>query len=289
MKLNTDRINAFFQVAKEKSFNRAANTLCLTQSALSQRVLKLEQELKTTLLIRGNSGISITKAGQLLFEHIQKIRADENNLLEQICGRSGEDSGILRVASFSSVLRSVVMPSLQEIIRDSLMHVEFFSREIRELPEMLESGEVDFVISDDSLKIPSLIAIPLGVETLVHILNCKYTTTTQLKYKPVFLDHDAEDMTTYNFFKAQGQPDKEIHRRFYDDIYGLIDGVKLGFGEAIVSKHMIPLDDNIEQVTHKNIVESKVVLYYRKNRELSELSNRAISLLKKNANKYLSS
>lgn len=290
MKLNTDRLNAFYQTACDKNFSQAAANLRITQSALSQRVLKLEQEIGTTLLIRSADGIKLTEAGSLLFDHVQDVQLKEETLLETMTGQQDQTSGILRIGSFSSLLRSVVLPSLASLSGNSSeVYVEFFSRELRELPMMLESGEVDFIILDDSLSHKGLVALPIGMEELVHIKHVDQISQIPPDEAPIFLDHDAEDMTTYNFFAAQGLPEIEIQRRFYDDVYGLLDGVRYGFGEAIISKHIIPPDFPAAIIEHPEKVSSPVVIYFKENRYRSSLQNKAIELLQKNASKYLAS
>lgn len=285
MKLNTDRLNAFFQVALERNFHQAADTLCITQSALSQRILKLEQEIKTKLLVRGSDGISLTEAGSILFEYIRDLQLKEHDVLNAMTGRSSAASGIIRIASFSSVLRSVVMPALGSLIKSNPdIFVEFFSRELRELPGLLESGEVDFIISDDSAHASNLVSIALGVERLIHI-RCKGKVPTQ---PPTFLDHDVEDMTTYNFFKAQGMHDLDIQRNFFDDVYGLLDGVKLGFGEAVISAHILNTpDEHFEIIPHPVACTSPVILSYQANRYLGALQKDVIQQLVNNSAGYL--
>jgi DNA-binding transcriptional LysR family regulator len=98
---------------------------------------------------------------------------------------------------------------------------------------------------------------------------------------------DVDDMTTYHFFASQNQNDIDIERSFYDDIYGILDGVRLGFGEAVVSKHLISKDSDIEVVQHENRVTSPVILYYQKGRYLSDLQKQVIEMLKGNADRHL--
>ncbi len=288
MKLNTDRLNAFYQAACDKHFSQAAHNLGITQSALSQRVSKLEQETGTTLFVRSTEGIKLTEAGNLLFNYVQDIELREEKLFETMTGKSDQISGTLRVGSFSSLLRSVVLPSLTYLSKNSSeIYVEFFSRELRELPTMLESGEVDFIILDDSLSQKNFASLPIGEEELVHIRHIHHTPSVHSHEPPIFLDHDAEDMTTYNFFTEQGQPDIEIQRRFYDDVYGLLDGVRYGYGEAIVSKHIIPSDFPVTIVKYSKKILSPVVIYFRENRYQSSLQKKAIQLLQENAPQYL--
>jgi len=291
MKFNTDRLNAFYQVAVDKNFSIAAESLCVTQSALSQRVLKLEQEVNAKLFIRGAEGIALTEAGSLLFDYVRDLQQRESEVIGALTGKSKGASGIIRVAAFSSVLRSVVMPALSPLIRGAAGgHVEVFSRELRELPYMLKSGEADFIVHDNPKLSGNLTAVELGQENLVHVrskfgLN-EDVKTSQAGGQP-FLDHDVDDMTTYHFFASQNQNDIDIKRSFYDDIYGILDGVRLGFGEAIVSEHLIINDDEIEIMPHVNRVTSPVILYYQKSRYLSDLQKEVIRLLADNARRYL--
>jgi DNA-binding transcriptional LysR family regulator len=285
MKLNADRLNAFYQVAVDKNFCLAADTLCITQSALSQRVLKLEQEVGTNLLIRRPDGIGLTEPGKALFTYVSDLQAREQDILNQITGRDAIANGIIRIGAFSSVMRSVIMPSLIPLINSpNQLKVEFFSRELRDLPALLLSGEVDFIVVDEVLTDKRIQSELLGNETLVHIRN----KTLQHQPEPqIFLDHDAQDMTTYRFFEAQNAQNFEFDRCFYDDVYGLLDGVIMGFGEAIISKHMVKPDDVIEIVPHHSEVKSPVILCYVKNRYLSLLQNKVIEHLQINAPNYL--
>jgi len=285
MKINTDRLNAFYQVALDKSFCKAADTLCITQSALSQRVLKIEQEVGSKLLIRGNDGIGLTEQGKLLFEYANEQQAREQDVLNNISGRSAIANGIVRIGAFSSVMRSVIMPSLIPLINSPhQLKAEFYSKELRELLPLLMSGEVDFIVTDEVLEEPLIESIVLGAETLVHIRN---KTLWHQVIPPCFLDHDVHDMTTFNFFSAQGHSDFEFDRNFYDDVYGILDGVRLGFGEAIISQHMIKEDDRIEVVPHEQEIQSPVVLCYIKNRYLSTLQKQIIVHLQQNVPSYL--
>ena len=288
MKLNNNRLDAFYQVALDRNFSKAASNLCITQSALSQRVLKLEQEIKTSLFVRSVDGVVLTESGQLLFGYVRDIQEREIEALNNVTGRSSASNGIIRIATFSSILRSVVMPALKPLMRKSDdVFVEFFSRELRDLPPMLESGEVDFIIADDDVRTDNLISVSLGYETMVHIRSKDKVAIKSMTLPTCFLDHDAEDITTYQFFSEQGERDIDIRRSFYDDAYGLLDGVKLGFGEAIISKHLVQNDSSVEIVEHQNAVSSKVILYYQKDRFLSILQKQVIETLENNVSKYL--
>jgi len=281
VKLNTDRLNAFYQVALDRNFSKAASTLCITQSALSQRVLKLEEEIGTNLLIRSPDGVALSEQGRILFDYVSDLQAREQDVLNLVTGRSAISNGIIRIGAFSSVMRSVVMPSLIPLIQGGQqLKVEFFSRELRELLPLLLSGEVDFVVLDHAPEDRKIRSVLLGHETLVHVRNPSIDPPAGV---PCFLDHDAQDMTTYNFFREQGMEELEFDRCFYDDIYGLLDGVRMGFGEAIVSRHMLGENDVLEVVPYPRAIQSPVVLCHIRHRYLSALQAEVIEHLQARA------
>ncbi|MGH8806337.1 MAG: LysR substrate-binding domain-containing protein [Noviherbaspirillum sp.] len=62
-----DAIRGFVAVARRMSITLAAQDLCLTQSAVSRQIQKLEQHLGTPLLVRQHRAIALTEAGERLF------------------------------------------------------------------------------------------------------------------------------------------------------------------------------------------------------------------------------
>ncbi len=284
MKLNNDRLKAFYQVAIDRNFHKAAEVICITQSALSQRIIKLEEQVGATLIVRGNEGITLTDAGLNLFEYARDLRNMEEETLARIDGcTTGIRSGCLRIAAYSSVLQSAIMPALSPLIQDSPdIHVEFFSRELGELPQMLKSGEVDFIVLDYFMDGANLHKIQIGVEHLVHVKNVDHKQDDQ-----VFLDHDVDDVTSYNFFKNQNGENVDLRRCYYDDIYGIIKGVELGLGQAVVSRHLIADREDIQIVPHPVSVSNPVVLYHHKNRYITGFHNEVVRTLQERTAGFL--
>ncbi|MGB3990429.1 MAG: LysR family transcriptional regulator, partial [Acetivibrionales bacterium] len=65
-----DLYRVFCEVAKCRSFSRAARELYMTQPAVSQAVMNLERELGVRLFTRTSKGVTLTNDGHLLFEHV---------------------------------------------------------------------------------------------------------------------------------------------------------------------------------------------------------------------------
>ncbi|MFX6250360.1 LysR family transcriptional regulator, partial [Acinetobacter baumannii] len=70
IKRNLNDLLGFVTVAREGSFTRAAATLGVTHSALSQAIRGLEERLQIRLLTRTTRSISLTPAGERLIQSI---------------------------------------------------------------------------------------------------------------------------------------------------------------------------------------------------------------------------
>lgn len=79
----------FLTVAREQNITRAAETLHMTQPTLSRQLAALEDELGTTLFVRGNRNITLTEAGILLKRRALEILNLEEKTIEEL--RNHED------------------------------------------------------------------------------------------------------------------------------------------------------------------------------------------------------
>ncbi len=68
-------LQAFATTIKTQSFAQAADMLCITQSAISQRIKQLEQNIAQPVLIRGQP-IRATEIGKKLLNHYHQVVHD---------------------------------------------------------------------------------------------------------------------------------------------------------------------------------------------------------------------
>ena len=71
--MELSQLEVFLAVAREHRFSRAAEKLYRTQSAVSQTIRKLEDELGESLFDRSSREGVLTDAGQVLYEHAEKL------------------------------------------------------------------------------------------------------------------------------------------------------------------------------------------------------------------------
>lgn len=268
-------LDAFVAVAQTRHFSKAAERLHITQSAISQRVLNLERELEATLLIRDRSGVRLTELGETLLRFCRNKGALESEFLERVRARGRKElRGELRVGGFSSVMRSVILPALAPLIRANPgIRLNLMTRETRELPDLLMRGEIDFMILDRRTEREGIEAVDLGREVNVLVRS------TERDPGEIYLDHDEEDRVTFDYLKAVGKSTGKVERRYLDDVYGVIDGVRNGLGRAVVPRHLIAGQKGLSIIDRRTALEVPVLLHYFTQPYYTELQTSVIEAL----------
>ena len=97
--MNSIALKAFMAVAEQGSFSRAADELFLTRPAVSKRIVKLENQLKTQLFDCIGRSVSLTVAGQYLLPKAKAILNAMDNTAHELTNLSGLVGGKLRIAT----------------------------------------------------------------------------------------------------------------------------------------------------------------------------------------------
>ncbi|MDA8446317.1 LysR family transcriptional regulator [Paracidovorax valerianellae] len=113
---NLNDLLAFVTVAREGSFTRAAATLGVTQSALSQALRGLEERLQIRLLTRTTRSVSPTPAGERLM-HAIGHRFDEIEAeLDALTALRDKPAGTVRITCGDNVMHTVLLPKLMPLL-----------------------------------------------------------------------------------------------------------------------------------------------------------------------------
>lgn len=276
MGLSSLQLDAFFAAARTLNFSLAAKELHVTQSALSQRIKALESELDLTLFVRRPRGVHLTAAGERLLRYCQARFSMELELLEQLTGDdAGGMGGVLRIAGYSSIVRSVIIPALAPLLQTHPnVQVHFQNAELRELPDLLFTGNVDLIVTDGSLHRADIDTVELGHEE--HVMCEPTRGDWRVDH---YLDHDPGDTTTHRFFAGQPKPTRDYRRSYMDEIYAIIDSVAQGLGSAVVSRHLIANDRRVRVVKRYRSMITPVLLHYFKQPFYTALHRAAVAAL----------
>jgi len=242
MKISNTGLMAFLATASSLNITAAAKNLGITQSALSQRIALLEQDLEVTLFIREPRGLKLTERGEKLLHFALLNQKIEDEFLLELNGTTNELAGTIRIAAYSSILRSVIIPAIAPFIRNHpRVQISFRSYEVSELPDILNTAKADIIFTDYIWEKSGIINFKCGIEEYVVIQSAKLPSILDN-----FLDHDSSDNLTEDFFRHQLKTPKKLNRSYMGDVYGIIDGVEKGLGKAVVSKHLIRNNKAIE-------------------------------------------
>ena len=101
--MSITKYQIFLKTAACGSFSKAAEAMNFTQSGISHAVNSLENELGVTLLSRNRGGVVLTADGRALLPRIEQLCAAHHAMMQTVESLKGMDTGLVKVATFSSV------------------------------------------------------------------------------------------------------------------------------------------------------------------------------------------
>ena len=111
-----DGLLAFFAVARERSFTRAAAQLGVSQSALSHAVRGLETRLGLRLLNRTTRSVAPTELGERLLRTVAPRLDEIDAELGALSGLSEKPSGTIRITASEHAASAVLWPALAKVL-----------------------------------------------------------------------------------------------------------------------------------------------------------------------------
>src|SRR5437868_782299 len=106
--LDTHQLRVFAAVAENLSFTRAAETLFLTQSAVSHQIAAIEREVGCRLLDRHGRTVALTSAGHLLAQHARRIFVQLEEAKAVALHAARPDVGRLRIGASSTACQYII-------------------------------------------------------------------------------------------------------------------------------------------------------------------------------------
>lgn len=142
------QIQAFLMVSRLGSFTRAAEELCLSQSALSQAINQLEHLLDARLLDRSKRRVTLTPAGRRFLSRAERAITELGMAINEVKEAAAADTGNITIACLSTVATGLLpgavrayksrYPKVSVVIRDD---------DIEGIVRRVKDGEVDFAIT----------------------------------------------------------------------------------------------------------------------------------------------
>ncbi|MCS3472034.1 DNA-binding transcriptional LysR family regulator [Pseudomonas sp. JUb42] len=109
-----DAMQAFARVVETGSFTKAADTLHMSKTTVTQLVQQLEARLRVRLLNRTTRKVNVTADGAVYYERVVRLMADLDDAETSLSAAAALPRGRLRVDVPSPLARMILMPALPE-------------------------------------------------------------------------------------------------------------------------------------------------------------------------------
>lgn len=168
--VNLKFLETFIWVAKLHSFSLAAQKLHSTQAAISSRISVLEEELGEKLFTREPKGVTLTRAGERVLQHAEKVSRSMSELYDALQDEKLA-AGTIRIGAMDSAIHSWFIDFVADVIHHfPALDIEVTSETALNLNEQLRRGMLDMAIQTDMLRdesIRSAELMELSVEWIV--------------------------------------------------------------------------------------------------------------------------
>ena len=154
------QLELFTLVYELRNLTRAAERLYMTQSAVTQNLKKMEEELGVRLFERGNRQLSPTRAGEGFYRHAGRIQEEYRKALADLADTE-EKLNFYYYAMSSTAIKDRVVAALWEI--DPGLTIEQFDRRIGELTDnsRWEPGAV-YLVPEEFIRDPEIRTIEVA-------------------------------------------------------------------------------------------------------------------------------
>lgn len=241
------QIEAFINVAKFKSFSKAANSSFLSQPAISSHISSLEKELNIQLFDRTSKEVLLTPAGESFLKYALDILNTRDKAIYNLANFNETISGKLRLAA-STTPCNTILPSLIKKFHSIYPNVSFdvVEQSSGEIIQNIvkfdcEIGIVGEQVNDEKIKSYELVKDDLIIiSSLSYNLPDLIDAESLFKYKFILRETGSATRKTF---------EEELQKKGFDlsnmDAYfevnnldTLFQFVREGLGISVVSKQV---------------------------------------------------
>ena len=241
-----DALECLAAIVEESGFERAAQRLNITQSAVSQRLRALEAQVGTVLIVRSRP-LKPTPAGQLLLKHTQQmrlLRADlERDLRELTPGsRAGaREEERVAIAINADSIATWALGALGDLVRQGLP-LEIITDDQDFTHEWLRSGQVLGCVTTLKQPLRGCKLVPLGAMDYIAVASPAYAQTQapqgltphNFSRIPFMAFNRQDDMQGGFVSKAFGLKRVALSQMFVPSSEGQVRAVLAGWGASVL-------------------------------------------------------
>ena len=247
MSVKLELYRVFKEVAEAGNITAAAQTLFISQSAVSQSIKQLEAELQTRLFARNSRGVTLTADGRMLYEYVRSAMGLLETGEEKLSQSRDLQMGHLTIGASDTVTSQFLLPYLDRFHRQyPAIHIQIISGRSHKVLGLLQSGKVDIAFASTPQEAASLETFPCLTTHSIFVAGAEYPCDFDHVYSLeeiaqfplILLERKASSrLFLEKYFLQNGlhlHPEIELGARSL-----LVDLAAIGFGVAGVTEEFV--------------------------------------------------
>lgn len=240
------KIETLLQVYEKGSFVKAAETLCITQPAVSHQIKLLEEELGVRIFERVNGRILLTRQGEKVIQCAKKMQGLYKNLKQELSDSQTSVQhltiGVTHTAESNSIAEALAKYGSSQ----KNVNIKMVSNNINNLYSMIHSYDIDLAIVEGRVSDPKIRYLLLDTDYLVLAVSVNHpfakrsmVTLNELKRERLILR--LPESGTRNLFVAHLESNNTSINEFnvileVDNIATIKDLIRRDFGVSVLPK-----------------------------------------------------
>ena len=217
MSVKLESYRVFKEVAEVGNITAAAQALYISQSAVSQSIKQLENDLQTRLFSRNSRGVTLTAEGRMLYEYVRSAMGLLETGEAKLSQTRELQMGQLIIGASDTVTSQFLLPYLDSFHREHpAIHIQIISGRSHKVLGLLRSGKVDIAFASTPTDLTSLETYPCFPTHSIFVAGAGY---------PCDFDHvySLEEMSAFPLILLE----RKASSRLYLERFILQNGLKL--------------------------------------------------------------
>jgi len=245
-RLPLNALRAFEAVGRHQHMRRAAEEMCVSHSAISQQVRKLESMLEVQLLERTNKGLLLTPAGSRL---LNELTTALDSLVRATASVAPDyEAAELRVACAPGVADNWLLPNLNDFLRGyesydvQLDSIPVYPKEVPSDADLAITYGKPPVSEDRVTQLPGSPLLPVCSPDLMSELDRSRSMLDQLTRHTLIHADDGSEWQ--HWFRLVGAKDLRSRRNLYlsTGYHQILECVRRRLGVGLIAKRFIEED-----------------------------------------------
>ncbi|HEY9048475.1 MAG TPA: LysR substrate-binding domain-containing protein [Ohtaekwangia sp.] len=175
----------FLEVARQLSFTKASQVLYISQPAITKHIQQLEEQYKASLFERKGSQISLTEAGRILLDFIQRAKAIEKQLEYEINTYRDKfhAKGELKLGASTTVALYIIPPILSTFRRKFPdVRISLVNRNTENVLKAMLDHEIDLGIIEGKNKMSMVNSESFIADEIIPVCSSQSYLAKKIKY-----------------------------------------------------------------------------------------------------------